>query len=815
MASTYTLNNGIELIGTGEQSGTWGDTTNANLELLDTALDGQVTITASSAGNSGSPNSLPITDGSASNGRNRLINITSGSDLGATVFYQLTPNDAEKIVYIRNSLNAQDLIVFQGTYNSSNDYVIPNGTTAVVFFNGAGSGAVAANVFNNAHFDAMNVVGGVTITTADNTTQLTLISTDADANVGPQLELYRNSGSPADSDILGFVTFKGRNDNSQDVVYAGLQSYILDASDGTEDGYLVIDTMVDGTARERISIDSTTTTFNEEGRDLNFRVESNNLPNMLFVDGSEDKVFIGHNTTHQYDAYGAEIMLQIEATGTAPYAGIGMVQNSNDADSAPLIFGKSRGTSVGSTTIVQNGDLLGRIEFQGMDGADLETGASIFAVVDGTPGSGDMPGRLVFNTTADGANSATERMRIASDGITTMTTRMLTLKDEETNNTRGPILNLSRDNSDAADNDAIGTIIFNADDDANNQTEYASIMGFIEDASNTTEDGGILFRTATGSNTLIEKLRLGSTEAVFNEDSADVDFRIESNDNANMLYVDAGNNRIGIRNTGYNTTADLNLLGKGLSLKNDVNGNNNNWSLIQNDTNSDQANIKFISGSGNMELTHGSGLIISPGQDGYPFVFNEPSRNCDFRVESDSNAHALFIDASENKILIGASGSTVGAQLVTQNENNTYALLQKSNNSITNGTADANFASVSRAYSTVSSGNKLTIPVTSQGGLWHQYYVEVQVVSGEYNISTTARAGKAEFSFVSLTVNQNLTEHSVSGNISSISLSGMNIEINFSSAYTSGLSNYEGVLVYATVLGRDPSLILWNSGALN
>jgi hypothetical protein len=44
MPSTYTLNNGIELIGTGEQSGTWGDTTNTNLGLLDAALDGQVTM---------------------------------------------------------------------------------------------------------------------------------------------------------------------------------------------------------------------------------------------------------------------------------------------------------------------------------------------------------------------------------------------------------------------------------------------------------------------------------------------------------------------------------------------------------------------------------------------------------------------------------------------------------------------------------------------------------------------------------------------------------------------------------------------------
>ena len=173
MPSTYTLNNGIELIGTGEQSGTWGDTTNLNFELLDTALDGQVTITLASAGTSGSPNDLPISDGSSSNGRNRLIIFNDGGDLGATAFVQLTPNDAEKIIYVRNDLSgSRDLTLFQGTYNASNDYVVPAGTTAVVFFNGAGSGAVAANVFNNAHFDALNVAGSavvasLTATTAD------------------------------------------------------------------------------------------------------------------------------------------------------------------------------------------------------------------------------------------------------------------------------------------------------------------------------------------------------------------------------------------------------------------------------------------------------------------------------------------------------------------------------------------------------------------------------------------------------------------------------------------------------------------------
>ncbi len=64
-----------------------------------------------------------------------------------------------------------------------------------------------------------------TITTADNTTQLTLVSTDADAAVGPVFDLYRNSSSPADGDRLGSMTFRGRNDTSQDVTYATFRGF--------------------------------------------------------------------------------------------------------------------------------------------------------------------------------------------------------------------------------------------------------------------------------------------------------------------------------------------------------------------------------------------------------------------------------------------------------------------------------------------------------------------------------------------------------------------------------------------------------------
>jgi hypothetical protein len=81
-----------------------------------------------------------------------------------------------------------------------------------------------------------------------------------------------------------------------------------------------------------------------------------------------------------------------------------------------LVLARSRGTANGAVTVVADGDTLGNIQFQGADGTDLVVAASIAAVVDGTPGTNDMPGRLVFSTTADGASSPTERMRIRNNG---------------------------------------------------------------------------------------------------------------------------------------------------------------------------------------------------------------------------------------------------------------------------------------------------------------------------------------------------------------------------------------------------------------
>lgn len=82
-------------------------------------------------------------------------------------------------------------------------------------------------------------------------------------------------------------------------------------------------------------------------------------------------------------------------------------------------FEKARGTS-SSPTIVSDGDALGIISFLGYDGTTGRLAARISGGVDGTPGSGDMPGRLVFATTADGASVPTERMRVTNDGYLRM-----------------------------------------------------------------------------------------------------------------------------------------------------------------------------------------------------------------------------------------------------------------------------------------------------------------------------------------------------------------------------------------------------------
>jgi hypothetical protein len=98
---------------------------------------------------------------------------------------------------------------------------------------------------------------------------------------------------------------------------------------------------------------------------------------------------------------------------------LALTVNSNSGAYPLISLARSGGTSLGSNTIVSNGDIVGKIFFTAADGVDMASAvATIEAVIDGTPGSDDLPGRLVFSTTADGASSPTERMRINNAGYT-------------------------------------------------------------------------------------------------------------------------------------------------------------------------------------------------------------------------------------------------------------------------------------------------------------------------------------------------------------------------------------------------------------
>ena len=140
---------------------------------------------------------------------------------------------------------------------------------------------------------AITSSAGATITTANNLEQLTLISTDTDANQGPVLRLRRDSANPADNDIVGYLIYSADNDAGQITDFAGIRCHIDDVTDGTEDGNLKFFSIVNGTEVSRMGLASSETVFNEDSVDVDFRVESNASANGFFLNGGTGNIGIG------------------------------------------------------------------------------------------------------------------------------------------------------------------------------------------------------------------------------------------------------------------------------------------------------------------------------------------------------------------------------------------------------------------------------------------------------------------------------------------------------------------------------------------
>ena len=197
-----------------------------------------------------------------------------------------------------------------------------------------------------------------------------------------------------------------------------------------------------------------------------------------------------------FDRFSTKILVE-STNGTS---GITVARSSNDSGPPYKFFIKSRGDTVGSNTVVQSGDMLGFIGFYGTDGAAPISGASIYAAVDDDPGADDMPGRLVFSTNPGSpATGPTERMRI---------------------NSSGQILA-----------GALGT-------------GALPIISFLDDPNTGIfSPGADQLAVATNGT---PRLSIGASEVVFNDGGTDYDFRVESDTNTNIFFVDASANAIGM-----------------------------------------------------------------------------------------------------------------------------------------------------------------------------------------------------------------------------------------------------------------------------
>ena len=158
---------------------------------------------------------------------------------------------------------------------------------------------------------------------------------------------------------------------------------------------------------------------------IEYELDNNNLE--FYTDGTErlritstGQLLVGtssaSNRFKNGNGNGATPKFQFETANVDEQNDISLTFGRNNAFGAEIILAKHRAATVGGYTVVQSGDRLGGINFAGSDGTHFRPAALIQSRVDGTPGTADMPGRLEFLTTADGAATPTEGLRIDAGG---------------------------------------------------------------------------------------------------------------------------------------------------------------------------------------------------------------------------------------------------------------------------------------------------------------------------------------------------------------------------------------------------------------
>jgi hypothetical protein len=207
MGSTFTDNGGIEKIGLGEQAGSWGTTTNTNFDIIDRLINGVGAIALS-----GTTHTLTTSDGSLSDGMFKVL-VLGGSPSGTNTI-TISPNNADKLYFVKNG-TSQTATFTQG---SGGNVSIAAGQGAIIFADGAGSGAAVTDL--TALFTTSQAIDGVNIgATTPGTGAFTALTVDNVVVNGA------NIGHTDDTDLItlanGSATVAGQLTATGDLATSG------------------------------------------------------------------------------------------------------------------------------------------------------------------------------------------------------------------------------------------------------------------------------------------------------------------------------------------------------------------------------------------------------------------------------------------------------------------------------------------------------------------------------------------------------------------------------------------------------------------
>jgi len=271
MPSTYTTNGGIELPANGEQSATWGNTVNDNMNIVDRLTNGVGAITLS-----GTTHTLTTSNGILSDGQYSVL-VLGGSPSGTNTV-TVSPNDGQHIYIVKNG-SGQTATFTQG---SGANVSVLDGTTKIIYCDGAGSGAAVVDITGSLDLGSL-ILGGTTVTAT--AAELNIM----DGVTATTAELNIMDGVTADAtelNILDGVTATTAELNYVDGVTSAIQTQ-LDAKVTSATPSLTSPiTVTGGTASWTVTASGTNLTFAYDGT------------NVLRVDSSGNLTALGNVNTN-------------------------------------------------------------------------------------------------------------------------------------------------------------------------------------------------------------------------------------------------------------------------------------------------------------------------------------------------------------------------------------------------------------------------------------------------------------------------------------------------------------------------------------